>query len=304
MRDAESVSTSSRLTCSTRPPVPSLRLWSFRQDADHERCVNCDARLDGDLRSLLDLYRIDQVSTRRADRITSDEEERQRQGYEVITTLRFAEQGGRRRFTPVTFTEGGECLLSASYGPAATVWRINLGWRRRKNKSIFGFNIDVASGEWSRDEQAPEEAMEDAPTANPCSASFLLSRTAATRWWYVQGAVRLDDNQLTTLTYALKRGIESVFQLEENELAAEPLPDRDNRNAILLYEAAEGGAGVLSRLASDPPRSDGLRSGRWRSVTGARAPVFGRDGRSRRCRAGLRGGLLSLPPVLLQPARS
>ena len=45
------------------------------------------------------------------------------------------------------------------------IWRINLGWRRRKNKSIFGFNIDVASGEWSRDEQAPEEATEDMPTA-------------------------------------------------------------------------------------------------------------------------------------------
>jgi len=41
------------------------------------------------------------VSTRRADRITSDEEDRQRQGYEVITTLRFAEQNGHRRCTPV-----------------------------------------------------------------------------------------------------------------------------------------------------------------------------------------------------------
>jgi hypothetical protein len=108
--------------------------------------VNCGTRLDGGIPALLDLYRIDQVSTRRADRITSDEEERQRQGYEVITTLRFAEQNGHRRFTPVAFSEAGDKLLSASYGPAATVWRINLGWRRRKNKSIFGFNIDVASG--------------------------------------------------------------------------------------------------------------------------------------------------------------
>jgi hypothetical protein len=42
--------------------------------------------------------------------------------------------------------------------------------------------------------------------------------------------------------YALKRGIEAVFQLENSELAAEPLPDRTGDNAwavLLLFEAAE-----------------------------------------------------------------
>ena len=31
-------------------------------------------------------------------------------------------------------------LLELQYGAAATVWRMNLGWRRRKDKSILGFN--------------------------------------------------------------------------------------------------------------------------------------------------------------------
>jgi hypothetical protein len=47
-------------------------------------------------------------------------------------------------------------------------------------------------------------------------------------------------------------GLDTVFQLEESEVLSEPTPTREDRRAILSLEATEGGAGVLSRLASEP----------------------------------------------------
>jgi hypothetical protein len=61
----------------------------------------------------------------------------------------------------------------------------------------------------------------------------------------------LSETPLATLQHALARGLEVVFQLEEGEISTEPVPARDQRRAILLYEATEGGAGVLGRLTSD-----------------------------------------------------
>ena len=41
---------------------------------------------------------------------------------------------------------------------------------------------------------------------------------------------------------AIKQGIQQRYQLEPNELAADPLPSYDDRNILFFYEAAEGGA--------------------------------------------------------------
>jgi hypothetical protein len=57
---------------------------------------------------------------------------------------------------------------------------------------------------------------------------------------------------MVTLQAALKRGIEQHYEIEEVEIAAEPLPNADKRNYILFYEASEGGAGVLNKIAREP----------------------------------------------------
>ena len=272
VRDEGSVTASARLPVQSAVLCPHCGYGHF--SSEPERCVHCGESIAGGLR-LSNLYRIEQVSTRRATRITSDEEERQRQGYQMVTTLRYSEENGRIRRKNVTFIEGGEELLDLSYGPAATIWRLNLGWRRRKDKTVYGFSIDVNTGEWTKDSQAPDDAEDDGVRDGKTIQRITPFVEDTKNILLVTPNGVFSESGLATLQHALKRGIEQEFQLEESELAVEPLPDAEKRNAFLFYESAEGGAGVLTRLSSDPGASRrvaqraleichyGSKSGRW-----------------------------------------
>ena len=247
----DEVTTSAELPVQAARICPSCGYGHLGDQRDFERCTSCDTRL-GEGRRIWNLYRIAQVSTRRATRITSDEEERQRQGYEMVTTLRFSEENGRPRVERAVVEHRGEELLELKYGPAATLWRINLGWRRRKEKSVYGFSVDPNTGEWTKDSQAPTDAEDDQVSEGKTVQRITPFVRDTKNVLVLRPITDLSTEAMVSLQYALKRGVEQEFQLEESELAAEPLPDRDHRRTILFYEAAEGGAGVLTRLASDP----------------------------------------------------
>lgn len=61
-----------------------------------------------------------------------------------------------------------------------------------------------------------------------------------------------DTATMASLQAALKIAIQATYQLEDSELAAEPLPNADTRRLILFYESSEGGAGILRQLVEDP----------------------------------------------------
>lgn len=253
----DQVSEGTRLPTEVARLCPVCGYGHFRSQRDADRCISCGASLS-EAQEVRSLYRIENVSTKRAERITANEEERVRQGYEMQTTLQFAEVDGKMNMVTTVVEDDEGPLLELQYGPSATVWRMNFGWRRRKEKSIRGFMMNPVTGHWvgGVDEGNGEtESGSDAPpdkTPPQRIVPYVEDRRNILIVRPHQSLGELKAETLTTLQYALKRGIEAVYQLEESELVAEPLPTRDNRQSILLFEAAEGGAGVLTRLATEP----------------------------------------------------
>ena len=137
-------------------------------------------------------------------------------------------------------------VASLSYGPGATITRINKGLRRRANRKQFGFFIDPLSGSWAAGEEESSEPVD--PTTAQAQLVVPSVQDHKNALLLTPCSSGMSQSALATIQHALLRGIEAVFQLEEGEILAEPMPKRDKRSGFLLYEATEGGAGVLTRL--------------------------------------------------------
>ena len=211
-------------------------------------CRRCGEELPAPMR---DLFRLQNVSTVRRDRITSDEEERQRKGYEIISGVHFAERSQRLSVDEAEVVVDDSPVLKLSYGDTATIWRINLGWRRRENKEQLGFLLDVERGYWESEKGADADLDPEDPMSK--RRQRVVPYVEDTRnALLIEPAVELNAAEMATLEATLKVAFQVVFQLEESELATEPLPSLDERRTLLFYESAEGGAGVLRRLVDEP----------------------------------------------------
>ncbi len=217
-------------------------------------CDNCGQPLRDTTRSLL---RLTSVRTRRRDRISSDEEERRRAGFELQTSYRFHDDGIKPGRIDAAVSGVNGPLLDLAYGDSATVRVANIGRRRRRKTEVLGYVIDITNGRWLREsgpleKTTPEEADLDAAEDVKRTQRVIpyvedrrnILVTRLTRPVTLEAAI--------STAIALERGIEVAFQLEDSELSTELLPDPERRGRALLIESAEGGAGALRRLVDDP----------------------------------------------------
>jgi hypothetical protein len=214
-----------------------------------EICIHCGTALDAATSSFPQAL-LDQPTARtwRWSRISSDEEERSREGYLITTHYRFSPDHNRIR-RDVTGSDG-KTVLEALYAPQAELWRINDGWNRAKQRN--GFTLDLETGSWAKKEEddTEDETPDGVSHARKSGVrpyvtdnrNILLLRPAAEK-----GMI---EQFLLSLVYALQRGTQLLFQVEEGEIAVELIGEGENQR-LLLWEAVEGGTGIGERLLHD-----------------------------------------------------
>jgi Lhr-like helicase len=220
-------------------------------DSEVERCHACSGSMVGEV-PIRQTLRIDNVETAPADRITANDEERVRQGFDVQTVFSWPTRDGRPQVTEGTLECEDQTVLHLQYANSADIRRINKGLKRRKAQNIYGFMIDPRTGYWAKAEDEVEEGELPPDLVRPVRVVPVVRdrKNALLLRFADPGA--FEAGTLATVQHALLRGIELEFQLEEGEVLGEPLPSRLDRRGVLAYEATEGGAGVLNRLMDDP----------------------------------------------------
>lgn len=212
-----------------------------------EMCDRCGAALDA-AAVIPEMVQLQNVSLRLTHRITCDEEERQRLGYNLVSAYRFPEIGGQFDRKDAEVVSDGAQVMKLSYGDATTLYRINLGWSRTKTKQPPGFMLDLERGYWASSGMDDDDA-----TALVGRQKRVVPYVTDTKNALV---MRFDPApsaaEMAGLQAAFKEAIQQHFQLEPRELACEPMPSRSDRGELLFYEASEGGAGVLRQIADDP----------------------------------------------------
>ncbi|MFF3755039.1 DEAD/DEAH box helicase [Streptomyces sp. NPDC002018] len=256
------------------------------EERREDTCLGCGSSYGDPRTGLLHLHT---VFTHRRDRISSDEEERQCTGYAVEISYRFKqhENGRDGSLRAEAKAAAGRLLAELVYGDSATVRLTNLGYRRSVAKGDIGFWLDPVTGQWlagstgrpSTSAPGRETPVEDEGLAD---AEKVVRKIPVIP--YVQDtrnilvlklAAPVDRDTAITLQYALERGIEAEFQLEDSELDTEELPPHDGpRERLLFIESAEGGAGVLRRLQAEP---DALARAARRALEIAHFDQVGRD---------------------------
>ncbi len=237
VQDAESALTEAKLST-------KAGYFLTMDQKDLEICPFSGLNL-GDNANKTHLHHLLEMTESRAeeiDRISCEEEERLSRGYEIETY--FSVDAGHLERVKKAVAQSSETnLLNLRYIPAARLVHVNYKWR---SQTSDGFPIGLVSGDW----RSSIPANNSNTNENFKSVKLWTSNLADALHIEPIQPLGLKAEGVITLQHALKRAIESVFQVESREVGVVTVGDPDAPN-ILLYEASEGSLGILSQFVED-----------------------------------------------------
>jgi hypothetical protein len=215
-------------------------------------CDHCKVNLNAETSDYVPwLFEMTTVKGKRVERITCDEEERTREGYDLSLQYRFSVgSDGLPIFDKARTTlSGGEELAELVVAPQADLWRVNRKWRRSDSA---GFTLETTTGYWAQKpgEEGPKD-IESNQTISGVQPFVRDTRNLLLFKTDVSPHKERGEDFLASISFALQRGIQILFQVEEQEIAVTRIGQKEQRR-ILFWESAEGGNGIWPRLLNEP----------------------------------------------------
>ncbi|OPY50649.1 MAG: ski2-like helicase [Methanosaeta sp. PtaU1.Bin060] len=200
----------------------------------------------------------DQFAVRRQG-ITSDEEERMRLGYKVSEHYHRGP-----RVTLWNVLENGSKILTLSYEHNGRILRVNMGTRRvEADHQEDGFTLCTACNRWIFGDENVARHLDTSNKSYHCwrnatKEDIIGNLTLCTE--SLHDVVTLDceppeevdpenyEAFYATLAQALIQGLQISMNIDVDEVESFLLPKDEGKFGVLLYESAEGGAGILHAL--------------------------------------------------------
>jgi hypothetical protein len=191
-----------------------------------------------------DLIEMPESKAYEMQRITCQEEERTRKGYDIKT---YFSVDDFESMTQAHIIHEGYELIHIHAIPAARLVHVNHKWRNSPKDT--GYPLNLKNGHWQNKTQENEEGKND----NIRRVRLFTTITANALYLQPVKSLPLGGGKdgVITLMYAFKRAIESYFQVEPNEIGVTVMGETDMPN-ILVYESAEGSLGILSQIVENP----------------------------------------------------
>ena len=198
-------------------------------------------------------------------RITSDEEERMRLGYKLSVHY---ERG--KQVSHYSADNAEAVAMTLSYEHNGAIVHVNQGtMKSAKDNQQNGFTYCSACNQWLFGEDTRREHA-DPDSGRSCSKKdtteediidgiFLFTRgihDVVTIHVDRPGSIAPEDSEAfyLTLKESILKSLQVTLDIDENEVNGfiKPDPNRPGEFSIIIYETAEGGAGVVKSLTSTP----------------------------------------------------